>query len=177
MGKRKLTDSQVADVIRLFPDHTKDEIHHLTGVSRSSIDRIQRINHLYKSKEHLSRMGVRAGTASNIARGGKFIGNHTPEANAKRSATYKKLYQMEDMRVRWGLEQRTKIRLRHGCHREQDQRCYLRSLGYIVDEKKFIAYYTDDTHRASRLEKLKRGEKRGPYHCFYDFKPYESCQP
>lgn len=174
MQGKRLTEEQINAVIRLFPNHTKNEIHELTGVGFSSIDRIQAGYGLRKSPEHLHNMGVRAGKASNIARGGDSSACYTPEAIAKRVATYKKTYQIEDMRVRWGFEQRTKIRLKHGLKQAQDQAWYLRSLGYIIDGKNFIAYWTAETHRAARLESLGRGNARGPIHCYYDFKPYQS---
>ncbi len=172
-GKR-LTREQIRAVIRLFPNHTKKEIRNLTGVGLSSIDRIQMQYRLRKSAEHLHNMGVRAGKASNIARGGDSSSCYTPEAIAKRVASYKERYQMEDMRARWGLPQLTKMRLKSGPKHYHDQTSYLRHLGYIVDKEKKIAYYTADTHRATRLEKLKRGEKKGEFHCFYDFKPYDT---
>lgn len=168
-----LTAEQINQVIRLFPDHTKKEIHEATGVCLSSIDRIQTRYHLRKSPEHLHNMGVKAGKASNLARGGDSSSCYTKEAIAKRVATYKARYQTEDMRTRWGLPQQTKIRLKHGTKHYHDQTYYLRHLGYVVDEVQKVAYFTPDTHRATRLEKMKRGERKGEFHCYYDFKPYE----
>ena len=45
------------------------------------------------------------------------------------------------------------------------QRCYLKKRGYILDERNNIAYYTDTTLRATRMESR---PKR-----YYTFKPYE----
>ena len=168
---RRLTEEQINEVKRLFPDHTKREIHEITGICVSCIDRIQARFHLRKSPEHLHNMGVKAGKASNIARGGDSSACYTPEAIAKRIKTYKQTYKTEDMRARWGLPQLTKIRLKHGCKHQQDQSSYLRRNGYIIDEAEKVAYYTDATHRSTRLERLKRGEKRGPAICYYEFKP------
>ncbi len=170
---RLLTDEQVRQVRILFPNHTKHEIRSITGVGLSSIDRIQAKYHLRKSAEHLHNMGVRAGKASNIARGGDSSACYTPEAIAKRVKTYKETYRMEDMRTRWGLEQRTKIRLPHGTKHYRDQISYLKGLGYIVDETKKVAYYTPGTHRARRLESLQRGGTKGPMRCYFDFRPYD----
>lgn len=174
MRGKKLTEEQINAVVKLFPNHTKRELHDMTGVGFSSIDRIQRENGLRKSREHLHRMGVKAGKASNVARGGDSSACYTPEAIAKRVKTFKETRRIEDTRVRWGLPQLTRIRLRHGCKYQQDQRSYLKSLGYILDDKNYIAYYTPDTHRATRLEKLGRGVNKGAMRCFYDFKPIES---
>lgn len=173
MQGKTLTQDQIEAIIRLFPDHTKKEIAQAIGISLSSVDRVQMRYHLRKSLSHLHKMGQRAGKASSIARGGQFIGNHTPEAKAKRVETYRETYRREDMRVRWGLEQKTKIRLKHGCKRYRDQVCYLRHLGYIVDEARKEAYYTSSTHRATRLERLGRGVEKGPMRSFFNFKEYD----
>lgn len=174
MGKgRRLTDEQVREVRRLFPDHTKTEIRDITGVGLSSIDRIQGRYHLRKSAAHLHNMGVKAGKASNIARGGDSSSCYTPEAIAKRVKTYKETYRLDEMRTRWGLEQRTKIRLPHGTKHYRDQISYLKGLGYIVDETKKIAYYTPGTHRARRLESCERGKRKGTMLSHFDFRPYD----
>lgn len=174
MRGKKLTEEQINAVVKLFPNHTKRELHDMTGVGYSSIDRIQTAYHLHKSQKHLHDMGVRAGKASHLARGGDSSSCYTPEAIAKKVATWKKTYQLENMRVRWGLPQLTRMRLKHAPVELRDQAAYLRSLGYVVDGKNRVAYYKPDTHRATRLEKLKRGEVKGSYHCFFDFKPIES---
>ena len=174
MRGKRLTEEQIEAVVRLFPNHTKRELHDLTGVGYSSIDRIQRDNGLRKSPEHLHAMGVKAGKASNVARGGDSSACYTPEAIAKRARSYKKTYRIEEARRRWGLPQLTRIRLRHAPHELHNQASYLRSLGYVTDVANFVAYYKPETHRASRLEKLKRGEAKGPLHCYFDFKPYDT---
>ena len=171
---RKITDEQICLVRENFANMTKGELALLAGVSRTTVDRIQSMFKLKKSAQHLHNMGVKAGKASNIARGGRFIGNHTPEANAKRLASYRETYRLDDMRVRWGLPQRTKIRLKHGSVQQQDQASYLRGLGYIIDDKERVAYYTETTKRATRLEGLTRGEKKGPMCCYYQFKAYQN---
>lgn len=170
---RPLTKEQIALVRRLFPDHTKREIAERAGVGASTVDRIQAMFHLRKSPEHLHAMGVRAGKASYIARGGDSSACYTPEAKAKRLATYKKRYALEDMRVRWGLTQQTKMRLKHGTKHYHDQVYYLRKMGYIIDERNKVAYYTETTHRATRLESAPRGRKVGSMLSHFDFKPYD----
>ena len=169
---KPLSDEKVALVRKLFPDHTNVEIHEITGVSLNSISRIQARYHLRKSRQHLHNMGVRAGKASNIARGGDSSSCHTPSAIAKRSQSYKETYRLEEMRRRWGLEQRTKIRLPHGTKHYRDQISYLKGLGYIIDEAKKIAYYTPGTHRARRLESAERGKPKGYMLSHFDFRPY-----
>ena len=172
MFTRKITDEQIEYVRRNFANHTKTELAEGAGVSPTTVDRIQLKYHLRKSPEHLHNMGVRAGKASNIARGGDSSACYTKEAIAKRVATYKERYKTEDARVRWGLPQQTKMRLKHGTKRYFDQCSYLKHLGYIVDRDEKVAYYTPETHRATRLEKMRRGEVKGEYRCYYDFRPY-----
>ena len=176
MRGKRLTEEQISEVVRLFPNHTKRELRSLTGVGFSSIDRIQSEYHLRKSPEHIHNMGVRAGKASNIARGGDSSACYTPEAIAKRVDTYKKTRNIEEMRYRWGLPQRTRIRLRHKPKSATDQSSYLRGLGYIVDESSLVAYYTDRTRRATRLERLGRGGKTKQMRCYFDFLPFTSIK-
>lgn len=176
MTRKRITIEQVREVVRLFPNHTKKEIREKTGVGLSSIDRIQARYKLRKSPEHLSAIGQRAGKASSMARGGTFIGSKSPEAIAKRSATYKKLVQTEKARAAVGLPRKTKIRLPHGPKAYHDQIWYLRKNGYIIDEVQKIAYYTPGTHRARNLERCERGKRKGCMYSYFDFKPYNDEQ-
>lgn len=174
MKAKRLTEEQINAVVHLFPNHSKRELKELTGVGLSSIDRIQAKFGLRKTPEHLHNMGVRAGKASNIARGGDNSACYTPEAIAKRVAAYKERRRVEETRRRWGLEQLTKIHLQHGTKEKHDQAWYLRRLGYVLDERTLTAYFTPETHRARRLEALGRGGKTKYMKCYYDFKPFES---
>lgn len=167
MGK-PLTKEQVAEVRRLFPDHTKQEIREMTGFGLSTIDRIQARFHLRKSQEHLHNMGVRAGKASSIARGGDNSACYTPEAIAKRVASYKRTFREEQVRRSWGIRQLTKIKVLRQPKQKVSQRSYLKSLGYILDEQNCIAYYTEETTRAVKMER--NWSKR--IHQYYKFKPY-----
>ena len=164
-GKR--TEQWRIDLVRAnFANHTKQELSDMAGVSCSTIDRIQAVYGLRKSREHLHEMGVRAGKASNIARGGDSSSCYTPEAIAKRVATYKARFKTERARVIFGLEQKTKMRVKVQPHPKCNQRSYLKKLGYIIDEKEMIAYYTPQTHRAKRMEAQPRK--------YYYFKPFEN---
>lgn len=164
------TQEQIDMVIRLFPDYTRNELIALTGVGKSTIDRLQRKYHLTKSPEHIHNMGVRAGKASFKARGNNDQCN-TPQAITKRSATYKATLRRETLRVNYGMGQKTKIKLKWRSDKQTQQSWYLHTLGYIVDDKNRIAYYTDTTRRAVRLEKLARNEKHGVIQAHFDFKP------
>ena len=121
-------------------------------------------------------MGVRAGRASDKARGGVWKKANTPEIIAKRAETYKKTFRTEEIRYKWGLPQKTKIRIAKVCRRAKDQRTNLVKRGYIIDDVKKIAYYTPWTHRSTRLERIKRGETKGHFRSYYDFRPYGEGQ-
>lgn len=71
----------------------------------------------------------------------------------------------EKARIAFGLPQRTKLHLKCQPRKKIDQRHYLKSLGYIIDVENNIAYYTEETHRATKLEAM---PKR-----FFTFKRWE----
>lgn len=169
---RKVTSEQLQFVIEHFANMTNYELCDATGLSRTTICRIQFKYKLRKSAEHYHNMGVRAGKASDKARGGKWPGM-CQEVIDRRAATYRKTFQTEDLRYRWGLEQRTKIRLKKEPRRKHDQRVRLEKFGYIIDETNLVAYYTPGTHRATRLEAVPRGTTKGSIKSYYDFRPYE----
>ena len=173
MKGKRITEEQERYIVQNFADKTKQELAEAAGVHPTTIDRVQAKYHLRKSRQHLHNMGVRAGKASNIARGGDSSPCYTPEAIAKRVATYKERYKTEDMRVRWGFQQLTKMHLKRGPKHFFDQCSYLKHLGYIVDRDEKVAYYTPETHRATRLEKLARNERKGEFHNYFDYKPYD----
>lgn len=169
---RRLTSKQLNYVLDNFADMTNPELAEAIGVSRSCICNIQQRYNLKKSKEHYHLMGVRAGKASDKARGGKWPGM-CQEVIDKRAATYNATRKSEEIRYKWGLPQKTKIRLRKEPRQKHDQRIRLEKFGYIIDEANLIAYYTEQTRRATRLEKIPRGQKIGSMKSFYDFKPIE----
>lgn len=58
----------------------------------------------------------------------------------------------ERARVKAGLPQLTKLHVRCEPKGKAQVRYYLKKCGYILDEKNSIAYWTEDTRRAVRLE-------------------------
>jgi hypothetical protein len=166
---RPLTQEQIDEVRRLFPNHTKPELRELTGLGLSTIDRIQARYHLRKSPEHIHAMGVKAGKASSVARGGDNSACYTPEAIAKRVEHYKKTFREEQVRRRWGIHQLTKIKVLQQPRAKCSQRSYLKKLGYVLDETNCIAYWTEETTRAVKMER----DWSKKVHQYYKFKPYE----
>lgn len=155
-------------VIKHYANTPNKELCAYLGIAKSTIDRISGKYHLRKSREHYHDMAVKAGKASSEARGGKAL-NITPEVIAKRAETYRHTFQMEEIRYKWGLERKTKIRLKREPRAKRDQRRHLQERGYIIDEQKLMAYYTDDTKRAFRLENRRKDSK---YKTYYHFAPY-----
>ena len=171
----RLTDEQLNYVLDNFADMTNTELAKTIGVSRSCICNIQQRHQLKKSQEHYHLMGVKAGKASDKARGGKWPGM-CQEVIDKRAATYNATRKSEEIRYKWGLPQKTKIKLRKEPRQKHDQRIRLEKFGYIIDEINLIAYYTPETRRAKRLEAIPRGKKVGSIKPFYEFRPYEEKQ-
>lgn len=85
-------------------------------------------------------------------------------AHKRGTAKRKKTFEEERVRKKWGFEQKTKLRVTRQPHQKILDRCYLKKLGYILDEVNVIAYWTPETRRATRLEAAPRR--------FYKFAEY-----
>lgn len=90
------------------------------------------------------------------------------EMHRKTVETRRKTYIEERARVTFGLPQRTKMRVTRQPRAKIYQRYYLKKRGYILDETNNIAYWTEETTRAVKLEAM---TKR-----YYTFKPYAEHQ-
>lgn len=74
------------------------------------------------------------------------------EAHKKAIEARKKRFLEEHARVTFGLPQKTKMRVIRQPRQKILDRSYLKRRGYIIDDKENIAYWTDETRRATRLE-------------------------
>ncbi len=166
-----LTEEQILFIRKNFANMRNQDIADALGISKSGVCRVQSLYGLRKSKEHNTRMAKKAGHASSVSRGGVALGI-TPEVIAKRVETYKHTLAVDRARRNWGLPQLTKAHVLRQPKQKRSQRCYLKSLGYILDEKNLIAYYTAETTRATVME---RGNRKGVKY-YYKFKPYEGVQ-
>lgn len=166
-----LTEEQILFIRKNFANMRNQDLADALGVSRSCICHTQSVYGLRKSKEHNTKMAKKAGHASSVSRGGVALGI-TPEVIAKRVETYKHTLKVDRARRNWGLPQLTKAKVLRQPAQKRAQRCYLKSLGYILDEKNLIAYYTPETTRATVME---RGNRKGVKY-YYKFKPYEGVQ-
>lgn len=162
--KRVLSEEEIRTLVEMYPDHSNTEIAAALGISVYTVKSRQAKMGLRKSRAYesarRSRLALECGNASRL---------NTPEAIDRRVAAIKRRYEVERIRLSAGLEQKTKRHLRLEPRGRLLQRNRLRRLGYVVDEKALVAYWTESTHRAVRLEKLKRGEKRGSLKCWYNF--------
>ena len=82
----------------------------------------------------------------------------------KAAETWKETFMVEKALRNWGLPQKTKLRVMQTPRQKILDRAYLKKRGYILDEVNVIAYWTPETHRATRLE---AGPRR-----FYKFAEY-----
>ena len=160
-----LTEEQIQYIRTHFSDNTNQDIADTLGISRSSVSRIQKRLHLKKSDAHNHNMGVKAGKASAIARDNKPLGL-TPEVIERRVESYRKTFREERARWVFGLPQRTKMKVRQQPRKKCHQRAYLKHLVYILDEANNIAFYTDETTRAVKMEKYTKKKS------YYKFMPY-----
>ena len=163
-----MTEEQVLFIRKNFADMRNQDLADAAGVSKSAISRVQKRFRLRKSPEQRHKMLTLAGKASAVARDNRPL-NITPDVIAKRAAAYKRTFREELIRTKWGLEQRTKINVHQEPRKKQRQRSYLKLLGYILDEKNCIAYWTENTTRAVRMEKYTERSR-----CYYKFLPYEN---
>ena len=146
-----LTDEQIMYIRKNFANTRNQDLADHLGVSKSAVCNIAHRFCLHKSKEHDHNMGSKAGKAA-WASGNIFIIKITPEIIEKKVTTYKNIIRQERARVAFGLPQKTKIKVKRQPRKKCDHRFYLKSRGYILDEKNFIAYWTNETKRSLRLE-------------------------
>ena len=161
---RKLPVEVVAYVIEHFKDTDNMTLASEAGCSPSSVNHIQRRFNLKKTKEHLHSEYSKSGKKTMELYGTPPI---TREAIQRRADTFNRMYREEKARFTFGLPKRTNIRVRREPRAKQQQRSYLRSLGYIIDGNNNIAYWTPETKRAVRMEAYTKKK------CYYKFKPYE----
>jgi hypothetical protein len=87
-------------------------------------------------------------------------------ARKKAAETWKETFKEDRCRRRWGLPQKSRLRVTETPHQKIIDRSYLKKRGYILDEANVIAYWTPETHRATRLEARPRR-----FYKFAEYKP------
>lgn len=164
-----LSDEQLAYLAEHYHDTPNEELAQKLGISIHTIN-TRRTRHGWKKDEaYLKKVRHETAVKNEAWKRLNVSQNHW-----KGIATRNKIYEAERARIRWGLPQLTKRHFRTESREKQVQRSYLKRLGYIIDDVKLIAYYTPETHRARRLERVERGVRKGTIKPYYTFLPWEN---
>ena len=188
-----LTPEQEAWLVKHFKNTKNDVLMERLGLKFSTFHRIVRSLGLKKTKQFMrkcQRATAEAAKASHIANGtyppkgyriprseefqykqggkpwdrcGRRKWNRAIRNGAEKR---KETFREDQCRRRWGLPQKTKLRVAQTPRQRLLDRSYLKKRGYILDEVNVIAYWTPETQRATRLEKMPRR--------FYKFAEYET---
>lgn len=191
--KIKLTEEQENWLKKHFKHTKNEEIAAKLGISESSMHRLARLYGLKKSPQFMRKCVQEAATAAkqshllngtyppkgykipNREKGGfkpgetsrNRIGAKREAERIKKSAeSRRETWRKEKARATFGFPQRTKLHVIPVPKAKIRMRWYLKQRGYILDEKERIAYYTDTTRRAVRIE-----AKQQPW---YKIKPAET---
>ena len=164
---KALSPEQLAYIIEHYHNTPNEEIIKTLGISMHTLCYRRWRHGLKKDLDFLHESRSRYAVEHDV-----WKRLNVAETHAKGIATRNKIYEEEKARIRWGLPQLTKRKFKKEPRKKRMQRQYLLDLGYIIDEPNLVAYYTPQTKRAVRLEKVKRGDVKGTIRPFYDFKPY-----
>lgn len=82
---------------------------------------------------------------------------------ARLTTSLRETRRLERIREKYGLPRRTKWRLTHYNGNVKQTKKRLRERGYILDETRMVAYYTDETRRSSLSERRVHYLKFLPY--------------
>ena len=187
-----LTPEQEAWLVKHFRNTKNDILMEKLGIKFSTFHRIVRLLGLKKTKRFMKkcqRATSEAAKASHIANGTyppkgyriprseefQYKPGDKPwekcgrrkwnNARKKGAEKWKETFKEDRCRRRWGLPQKTRLRVTETPHQKILDRSYLKKRGYILDEVNVIAYWTPETQRATRLE---AGPRR-----FYKFAKWE----
>ena len=186
-----LTPEQESWLVKHFKNTKNDVLMERLGLKFSTFHRIVRALGLKKTKRFMKKCQLataEAAKASHIANGtyppkgyriprseefrykqggkpwdkcGRRKWNRAIRNGAEKR---KETFREDQCRRRWGLPQKTKLRVTQTPRQRLLDRCYLKGRGYILDEANLVAYWTPETRRATRLEKMPRR--------FYKFAEY-----
>lgn len=194
--KITLTPEQERWLVAHFRHTTNPEIARRLGISETTMHRFARKLGLTKSMQHMrktQRNAADKAKASHLRNGTyppkgyiiprseefRFKAGVTPvERLGKRkerkrverfAESRRKTFREEKARALFGVPRKTRLRVVKEPRGKTCQRWYLKSRGYILDEANLIAYWTEDTRRATILEKRPRR--------WYWFRPMEIDRP
>lgn len=199
MGKTEkitLTPEQERWLVAHFRHTTNPEIARRLGISETTMHRFARKLGLTKSRQHMRKIQRNAADRAKeshlrngtyppkgyiIPRSEEFrfkagvtpverLGKRKERKRVERSAeSRRKTFREEKARALFGVPRKTGLRVVREPRGKTRQRWYLRKRGYIIDEANLIAYWTDETRRATILEKRPRR--------WYWFRPMEIDRP
>ena len=160
----RLPEEKVAYIREHFHDTADQDIADALGISICTVKKYRTILGLRKDPEYISKVNreraIQCGNGERI---------NTPEAYAKRIQTKNEQYRRDKLMVKWGLKPKYNRHYRTEPRARLLQRNRLKRLGYIVDEQNLVAYWTEDTKRAVRIERIPRGTKKGSIKAYYSF--------
>ena len=163
---KHLTPKQLAYLEKHYPDTPNEVLARRFGLSVHTIRSRAEKHKWHKSKAFVakrrSEAAIRTRSADRI---------NTAKAERKRQRTIRQRLEDDRERALAGLPQKTRKHFRTMSRQQFMQKCYLRRLGYVVNDAIRVAYYTPSTKRALRIEKVPRDTTRGQIHAYYDFWP------
>ena len=195
MGKTDkitLTPEQERWLVAHFRHTTNPEIARRLGISETTMHRFarelgltktrqfmrkQQRNAADKAKESHLRNGTYPPKGYRIPRSEEFqfkagvtpverLGKRRERKRIEKSAeSLRKTRREEKARALFGVPRKTRLRVVREPKGKTELRWYLKSRGYILDERELIAYWTEETRRATILEQRPRQ--------WYRFRPLE----
>lgn len=196
MGKTDkiaLTPEQERWLVAHFRHTKNDDIMERLGISHSTLHRKARELGLTKTRQFMRKVQREAADKAKashlrngtyppkgyiIPRSEEFrfkagvtpverLGKRGERKRIERSAeSRRKTFREERARALFGVPRKTGLRVVREPRGKTCQRWYLKKRGYILDERELIAYWTEDTRRATILE----GKPRK----WYRFRPLEA---
>ena len=183
----KVNDKQIEWLVKHFK-HTKNDIIAIRlQVSPRTVSRLAKAYGLSKTPQFMRKCQAECTAAAKVShlQNGtyppkgfiipkseiyRFRKGETPEQRLGKRRNQQRIAKIvgsraetlasERLRAKYGLKQKTKLNINYTPVALIKQRNYLKRRGYKLDEDSKIAYYSDSTQRAVRLEKKE---------CFYRF--------
>ena len=181
-----LTPRQEAWLVRHFRNTKNVELADHLGISESALHRFARALGLKKTKQFMRKCQAATTAAAHAShlRNGTYPpkGYRIPRSEefqfkpgetsldrlgkrkekrrlAKAQASRRAKIAEDRLRVKWGLEQLTRVKLNPQPREAIFQRYYLRKHGYHVERGSMTVYYDGTTQRCPKMEKRKMGDQ------------------
>lgn len=150
MQNKQLSKEELDSFKKAYTICSNEKLSVIFGLNKKQIKRLARVNDL-KKNEQIKRAYMRNVAMQNLEKA------NTNDGIERRKNSIRKMIAKEQLRIRYGLPQKTKKILSALSPREVLQaarrRYYLRSRGYVVtDCRTNVVYYTNETKRSSKIE-------------------------